>query len=200
MNKQFAKEFLASKYAQLDALIFKNDFLNIRETLFYSINIDLAEFTIEEQQIQTSISLNFIRINIYNLTELQNKIFQFPINPADGFIDGSIYLFDVHNPIDVYKIEFGKIETNTIEATIYFNIDFEYENTEFKNLKDVSLKMTIKFGELKIDTDIMNTNNFDEDLANKLVAQFGDLNNYEKPVLQDQQIIYKIKSLCLKNN
>ena len=188
---KFPIEFIKSKKAILNAKIFKNEFLLMPATLFYSIEINLEEFQIDNQKITTSFYLDFIRLNIYNLKELENRSFEFPINPEIGFIDSSIYLFDVHNPIDVSQIEFSTIKNNSIDATLYFDINFEYENTGYSKLNNCALKLDLQFGELSIDTEIMSAENFDEKTANEIVSAFSDLNNYEKPILQDQQIIYK---------
>ena len=188
---KFPIELLQLTNAVLHAKIFKNDFLEIPATLFYTIEITLAEIELENKKINTSLHLDFIRFNIYKLQDLENRIFEFPINPSSGFIEGSVYLFDAHNPVDVRKIEFSTIKNGTIEATIYFDIDFEYENTGYSKLNDCELKLDLQFGELSIDTEIISAENFDEKTANEIVSAFSDLINYEKPILQDKQIIFK---------
>ncbi len=189
--KHFPAEILQPKISFINAKIFKNDFLRIPATLFYTIEIDLEAIKYQNQKINTTIHIDFIKLDIYSLKELENRTFEFPINPENGFIDSSIYLFDVHNPVDVYKIEFGVIKNKSIEAIINFDIDFEYENTEFKKLTDLFFTLNLKFGELSIDTEIMNAQNFDEATITELASKFTDLTNYEKPILQNQQIIYK---------
>lgn len=190
---KFPIEFIKSKKAILNAKIFKNEFLLMPATLFYSIEINLEEFQIDNQKITTSFYLDFIRLNIYNLKELENRSFEFPINPEIGFIDSSIYLFDVHNPIDVSQIEFSTIKNNSIDATLYFDIDFEYENSGYCKLNNCELKLEIQFGALNIDTEIMTAENFDEKTANELVSKFSDLNNYEIPQIIENQVIFKIE-------
>ena len=188
---KFPIELIQLTNAVLHAKIFKNDFLKIPATLFYTIEITLAEIELENKKINTSLYLDFIIFNIYKLQDLENRIFEFPINPSSGFIEGSVYLFDAHNPVDVRKIEFSTIKNGTIEATIYFDIDFEYEKTGYSKLNDCELKLNIQYGELSIDTEIMTAENFDEKTANEIVSAFSDLINYEKPILQDKQIIFK---------
>ena len=188
----FLTELLQPNSAILNAKIFKNDFLKIPATMSYNIEINLVEFEIENQKINTSIYLDFIRLNIYNLQELENSVFEFPINPKAGFIDGSIYLFDVHNPVDVSKIEFFSIKNNTLAATIYFSIDFEYENTNYCKVNNCELKLILQFGELSIDTDIINAENFDEKEVYELVSKTSYLNNYEKYQIKESEVTFKI--------
>ena len=191
---QFPFELLQPTNAVFYAKIFKNDFLKMQATLFYTIEINLAEIELENKKINTSLYLDFIRLTIYKLQDLENRIFEFPINPSSGFIEGSVYLFDVHNPVDVRKIKFSTIKNNSIDATLYFDINFEYENTGYSKLNNCALKLDLQFGELSIDTEIMSAENFDEKTANEIVSAFSDLNNYEKPILQDQQIIYRMNN------
>ena len=190
--KSFNIELLKPNTGQLDALLFKNSFLNIAETLFYSIQIDLDAFTLENNLFETSISLNFIRLDISRLKELEGQTFTFPINPVDGYVDGSIYLFNVHNPFDVTKIEFNTIKNNSIDVTLYYDIDFEFENTVYSKVNDCTLKANLQFGELSIDRDILDTGNFHSDDAKKLVSKFISLDDLGKPEIVSGQVTLKM--------
>lgn len=68
-----------------------------------------------------------------NLSNYIGKTITFPTNPNDGYIDGSVYLLNAHNPVDVSEIKFLKIEKNTIELELTMKFHFEYENIEYKN-------------------------------------------------------------------
>ena len=81
--------------------------------------------------VSTQIRLEFIEVAADDLSGLGNRAFQFPVNPADGYIDGSIYLCGSHNPVDVTAIEFGPAGVNSIRATFVAKFDFQFE------LKDV---------------------------------------------------------------
>src|SRR5665811_1912788 len=117
--RKFNPELLKQKNGRLDSVIFKNSYLNIPETLFYTIEIELTDFFFENQSIESAVILNFVRFDINRLKDLENQIFEFPINPVDGYIDGSIYLFDVHNPFDVKKIEFKNWNNGSVDAVIH---------------------------------------------------------------------------------
>ena len=114
--------------------LFENKDISISPTLFYKIWIELEPFEMKGEMYETNIFLEFIRLNINKIKELENTKFEFPINPWDWYIDGSIYLFHVHNPIDVTNLSFGKIENGKIATQIIFNIDFEFESTGYFNL------------------------------------------------------------------
>lgn len=49
--------------------------------------------------IDTAIVLDFIKLPAEELTELSQRTFTFPVNPEDGYIDGSIYLIAAHCPL-----------------------------------------------------------------------------------------------------
>ena len=52
-----------------------------------------------------------------------------------GYIEGSIYFFAAHNPVDVIKIVFGEIQIDSLPITLETNWILEYERTGFKNLR-----------------------------------------------------------------
>ena len=58
---------------------------------------------------------------------------EFPINPVEGYIDGSIYLRNSHNPVDVTEINFLKLENQKLILEMKMNFDFEYESIGLKN-------------------------------------------------------------------
>ncbi|GAA0582806.1 hypothetical protein [Actinomadura livida] len=51
--------------------------------------------------VKTEISLDHIHLSATELTGLSQRTFTFPVNPEDGYIDGSIYLVASHCPVDV---------------------------------------------------------------------------------------------------
>ncbi len=191
--QRFSIELLHPKASTLNAIIFKNDFLKIPETLFYSIQINLKEFTISASPINASIILSRILLNIVSLKELENKKYNFPINPVKGYIDGSIYLFEAHNPFDVKKITFSKIKNGMIDATLYYDIDFEYENTGYAKIQNGELQISLSLGELSIDTDIMNAENFNTADAKLLLSKFCTNDEYEEAIINENKIIFKMK-------
>lgn len=191
--QRFSIELLHPKASTLNAIILKNDFLKIPETLLYSIQINLEEFILSASPINTSIILSRILLNIVSLKELENKEYNFPINPVDGYVDGSIYLFEAHNPFDVKKIKFSKIKNGMIDATLYYDIDFEYENTGYAKMQDGKLQVFLSLGELSIDTDIMNAENFNTADAKKLLSKFCIIDEYEEPTIRENKIIFKMK-------
>jgi hypothetical protein len=148
--KNFPIEKLLPKKGTISSYIFENEFINLPKTLFYKIVIELEPLDVstlwEENPIknyQTKIHLDFIRLPISDLQNIENQTFTFPINPEKGYIDGSIYLFDVHNPIDTNCITFGTFKKECIDAKITLLIDFEFEGTGFATTKFIDIETTL---------------------------------------------------------
>ena len=83
--------------------------------------------------IETAIRLDFISLPATDLAGLTGRRFDFPVNPHDGYIDGSVYLGGAHNPVDVTRIEFGSASGDHIEAVLYATFDFTQELVEIEN-------------------------------------------------------------------
>lgn len=97
-----------------------------------AIEIPVSPFILDGQDVKTSIWLE--EINFPSDPEhLANHQFQFPINPEEGYIDGSIYLRNVHNSIDVTSITFGDrvSDQKYIVARIAFK--FLFDGIGFQN-------------------------------------------------------------------
>jgi hypothetical protein len=102
-----------------------------------SIEISLAPFELSldgySENVDTHICLESIRIPA-NPLELEGKQFDFPVNPSPGYIDGSIYFFAAHNPVDVTSIRFGSIESGKMPLTLETVWVLEFEGTGYQNI------------------------------------------------------------------
>ncbi len=101
-----------------------------------SIEIKISPFELSvdgySENVDTCIRLDSVVLPV-DLNELENKVFTFSVNPSPGYIDGSIYFFSAHNPIDVTSIEFGEIVSGKLPITLETTWALEYELSEFKN-------------------------------------------------------------------
>ena len=112
-----------------------------------SIEIDIAPFDLSlddySENIETVIRLNGIDIPIHP-KEIEGKHFTFPINPTHGYIDGSIYFFAAHNPIDVTDIQFEVISSGKLAMSLETKWLLDYERAGYKNLNkrvEVSIEL-----------------------------------------------------------
>ncbi|MGI5171809.1 hypothetical protein ACQEU3_46455 [Spirillospora sp. CA-253888] len=74
--------------------------------------------------VTTEISLDSIELPATGLEALSRRAFTFPVNPEDGYIDGSIYLVATHCPVDVTRIGFGAASSDRIPATLHAHFAF----------------------------------------------------------------------------
>lgn len=132
------KSFSVKKLEFLNGNILKNDEENL-----YTIFLPISKFVIDNEIVETSIRLDFIELK-ETLKTYIGKTVSFPINPIEGYIDGSIYMRNAHNPVDVTEIKFLNIENGNLTTEITMNFDFEFENIGFKNegiVKEITLKI-----------------------------------------------------------
>jgi hypothetical protein len=97
----------------------------------FSIEIALEPFELEGEEVETSIRLDAIELDVEHARELEGRTFAFPTNPEEGYVDGSVYLGGAHNPVDVHEIRFGRLRGRTIDAAFRVTLDFEYEGVGF---------------------------------------------------------------------
>jgi hypothetical protein len=102
------------------------------EDNFFTIFIPISKFVLDDEIIEASIRLDEIQLP-ESLSSCIEKTIKFPINPVEGYIDGSIYLRNCHNPVDVTEINFLKLENQKITLVMKMNFDFEYESIGFNN-------------------------------------------------------------------
>lgn len=117
---------------------------NKEEGNYYNIILPVSKFVLNNEIVSTSVDLYAIELP-ETLSSYIGKTVSFPLNPNDGYIDGSVYLKNVHNPVDVPEMKFLELENDFIELEITMKFDFEYEAIRYKNeiLKAV-VKLTIE--------------------------------------------------------
>jgi hypothetical protein len=106
-----------------------------------SIEVGFAVFSLKPAEgdgselldFNTILRADFIDLPTTELSLLQNRTFEFPINPQDGYIDASIYFANVHNPVDVSKLAFGHLSDGRIRLTMVTKWIMTYEGTGFED-------------------------------------------------------------------
>ncbi len=103
-----------------------------------SLEISLSPFELSagdySERVETSIRLDGIDIPSVP-TALEGKIFDFPVNPEQGYIDASIYFFAAHHPVDVTSIIFGEIKDRRLPVKLRTTWLLEFENSDFQNFQ-----------------------------------------------------------------
>ena len=169
-NETFNYDLIIPKDGKIDGLIFENDHVNIPMTLFYSIEVELETFEIDNEITDTSLILDFISFNINDLKELENRAFNFPIYPEKNYIDASVYILWTHHPVSVSKLTFGKIDNGYIAITIDYNIEYLHSNVQDSVVR--TLSTTLKLDKLSIYSEILEPTQENFDSAIELMSNF----------------------------
>jgi hypothetical protein len=111
----------------LTSYLFENAFLNILPAIVYDIDLPMRPFEFEGEVQDTSVGLSRIQFDGLDWRDLAGREFRFPINPTEGYVDGSMYLGGVHNPADVTRIRFGSLDGTMLTAELDIQLDFTYE-------------------------------------------------------------------------
>jgi len=112
---------------RLTARVFSNPHVGLPATLFFDIEIPLRPFEFDGALQTTAVRLDFIRFPVSDWRQFEDREFRFPVSPRPGYIDGSVYLGEAHNPCDVTRIRFGPLAGRTLQAELDLRFDFEYE-------------------------------------------------------------------------
>lgn len=116
---------------------FENENIGLKKTLFHRVYIPLAPFNsgldYEAQPVKTTIVMEWLNLALDNPDDLHNL--QLTSKPEDA-IEVSVYIGCAHNPCDITKMTWMRIDNNSYKVDCELMIDFEYtgvaENETFK--------------------------------------------------------------------
>ena len=114
-----------------------------------SIVVSFAQFALASPDEEESEALHFdtepradfVDLPTTDLNILRNRAFEFPENPADGYIDASVYFANTHCPVDITKLVFGNLENGEISMTMVTKWIMTLEGTGFD---DFDLTFTVQ--------------------------------------------------------
>jgi hypothetical protein len=109
--------------------------------LVYDITIPVTctlEMPLESDGVgvtKTEVRLDLIRIGLVDWRDLPSRAFTFPVNPVEGYVDGSIYFDSAHQYVDLTRLQFGRLIGNTLAAEVTITFNF-YKNSALPNLPE----------------------------------------------------------------
>jgi hypothetical protein len=122
----------------------------------WDIEVDLAPFDIsvllpdsdeETRDRGTSFRFDGVCLPDSSLRPLIGRRFTFPVNPVPGYVDGSIYLMDVHHPADLIELALGESpDPRSVSLGLVVDVRFEYEGSGFLDRR-VELRATVELRE-----------------------------------------------------
>lgn len=89
-----------------------------------SIAIRLAPFQFDAERHDTSLRCDQIDLDLGDLSALAGKVFDFPLNPEPGYIDGSLYLLNRHVLFLTRRLSFGVVTRDAIPLKIEGLLEF----------------------------------------------------------------------------
>ncbi|WP_136635185.1 hypothetical protein [Pseudooceanicola onchidii] len=96
-----------------------------------TLSLDLAAFTIplrgEDQTFLTAAVFDGIDLPSTRARDLAGQVYDFPANPDDGYIDGSIYIDNRHHPVDATRLAFGPITGDVLPLTLTTRLVLSFE-------------------------------------------------------------------------
>lgn len=97
--------------------------------------IDLPPELDDASQRRTVVLLDFIRVGLVDWRDLPGRSFEFPINPVEGYVDGSVYFNATHQYADLTHLTFGKLTGTSMQATVRIVFQF-YPDTAMPDLPE----------------------------------------------------------------
>lgn len=97
-----------------------------------NIELFIDPFIFDDELVETSIHIIDVCLPSI-ISEIENKKIVLPQYPDEGYIDSSIYLRNVHNPINVKQIEFKDYDKKDNSIQVLLDLDFEFETISLKN-------------------------------------------------------------------
>lgn len=103
-----------------------------------SLHLAPFELTLEGETETWTTRAEFTLIELpATAADLAGRTFDFPANPNGNYIDGSIYLYHAHHPVDATRLSFGEITDQglPLQMTTRMVLSFEglpgYDDTDW---------------------------------------------------------------------
>jgi hypothetical protein len=181
---KFPIDRLLPANGECDALIFENSHIALRRTLFFNIRVNLAPFPIKGATVNTCLALDWIELPYRGWYEFRKSELRFPENPKPGYIDASVYLFNVHVPVFVSEIRFSDRDGDRIRADVRSVIEFASQHLGYLDA-EYNFSVDLKFSPLRIYGDLSPRVDSEKDAIN-VAANFTDVSRYHHPVKNDR--------------
>ena len=114
------------------------------------IELPFTEFELEDEPVETRLHLNEILLpDVRSWEELSGQS-----SPTPESIDGTLPLFDAHNPVEAFALTFGEREGQQIHVNIHVEIDFEQEGDDDYGVIERTFEAKLNIEPLRIATSL----------------------------------------------
>jgi hypothetical protein len=174
MNKLPTDKF-KPKPGRMYAHIFENPKIVLEPTLFYGIEIPLEPFDsgldyVRNKMVETSFRLESILFPVTDWRMFDRQSFR----PARDDVDGSIYIGNAHNPVDINLISFTRLGDFRFLIDCILFCDFESEAVA----ESTSLELSV---DVEFEGLWFFSPGYSRERALEIASQLVDLSGYEGP-------------------
>jgi len=135
--KDFPVSKLKPKFASFGGSLQFNPYCDLPPTIWHRISIDFESFDLGESApdpqffgttVDTDLSAGGIILSFRDWREIGGEF-----GPIEDVGEGSIYVSNVHNPVDVSLIRFERIQGTKFRINLDVAIAFEFEGSGFRD-------------------------------------------------------------------
>ncbi len=164
-----------------------------------AIHIRVSVFIADEEQ-HTSIRLDHIPGLGANPRKLAGRSFAFPVNPAEGYIDGSMYLHGRHHPVDVTTLHFGSEHAMQIPLEVEGSIQLEgqAQPLAFRFVVPIQLPLTATALQALLEQGLCHTAACSGEDMGRLMTYLKQHLHYEEQIA-DMAVLAKVRLQNLKD-
>jgi hypothetical protein len=159
-----------------------------------SFQLPLIEESEDVETVETSIRLDYITLiegRFPGFKALQGREFTFPINPEPGYIEGSVYMYGMHNDVDVTRIIFGKVSGNHISATIVADFDLRAPEYGYDRLTQYPLEVQLEIEGVLVNREIITRNMLKAFQVPKYLKQIFQRVPLEIPRITKEGLVFR---------
>jgi hypothetical protein len=115
--KRFPSERLVPVTGRIGALLFENPNANVARDVYWSISIDFAPLTVDDEELECSASCEWLRLGIRDWRALEGKVVE-----GGDEVEASFYTFE-HDPASRTRIEVSDREGETFRVRLSMEVD-----------------------------------------------------------------------------
>ena len=108
------------------------------------LELALAPFHLnleDDAPVETRVSLDGITLPSSDPAALAGQGWDVPVNPAEGYVDGSVYIEHAHHPVDLHHIAVGTRTGDHVPVTLSMRMVFSFEG--LGDYEDADWQVTI---------------------------------------------------------
>ncbi len=140
----------------------------------------------EEDNNRKEIDLDNLILHITDWRTLD----QHPLTVTDDNVEGVVYLFGVHNPVEISAIEFSERDGNRFMMDATLDIDFDHTDEGYQNARLELRDVPVSFSGLLFYLELLPHEKPDPEEARTFAGQFVPLEAYEHKPTFDEEFVH----------